>query len=253
MQVFDERLQLLARERLAEFALNQKPLGLFDDFRLVGFGDAHQRAQRGEIEFLLFRDDLEQKCDRSHVADFSHRLQHRLPHRFLGVERQNRRQRGAVADLAEGLDHVKLEPEVVALQKSDQGRERGGIAVFAQRGHSGRGDVDVLLGSGDLQQEPETGVVSQIAQQIHQRKANVSILLRAKAQHDRADARRSNADESLGRRIALARVLRVCQRIEQAADHPILRVPDESVDDRLANAPVLVAEKLEHQSEVAPC
>ena len=131
-------------------------------------------------------------------------------------------------------------------------RQRGGVAVLADGRDDGRGDVDVALVRQDVEQGLECRGVAQVAQEVDQREAHVDVLLHAQMTDDRIDGRAADAHQRLGGGIALAGVLGVGERMEQAIDHRGLRIADQSVDDGLAHAPVLVAEQLEHQRQVAP-
>ena len=249
--MLDQRRDFLLRERLAELALDQQALGLFDDLRLAGVGDAHERAQRREVQLLLLGDDAQEERHGADVGDLSDGFEHRLAQRLLGVQREDRRQRGAVADLAERLDGVELQPEVVAPQDAQQRRKRGGVAVFAERGDDRRGQVDVLLAVEHLHEHVEALAAAEIAEEVDEGEADVDVGLGAEERDDRPDGRRADAHEPLGGGVALAGVVGVAERFEQSVDDLGLRIAHEAVDDGLAHAPVLVAEELEHQRVVA--
>ena len=126
-------LRVLRREDLWLKFHAIEALGLLHDLRLAGVGDAHERAQRRQGQLLLLGDDAAEERHGADVGDLPDGLEHRLAQRLLGVKRQDGRQRRAVADLAERLDGVELQPEVLAPQNAQQRRERGGVAVFAER------------------------------------------------------------------------------------------------------------------------
>src|SRR5439155_22786897 len=129
----DLRLGLRGAERLAELSLDEAPLRLFHDARRARLGDSLQRAQRSQIQLVFFGDDFEKERHGAHVADLPDRLQDRLAQRSFVVEREDGRERGAVADFAERLDGVKLQPDVAALQNADEVRECPRVAKLAQR------------------------------------------------------------------------------------------------------------------------
>ena len=152
----------------------------------------------------------------------------------------------------ERFDEVELEPEIVALiEHGDQMRQRGRIAVLAERRDDRRGDVDVLLAMQEVDQDLKGLAAAQVAEQVDEREAHVDIALAGEPRHDRLDRRRADADQRLRGRVALAGVLVIGERVDQAVNDVVARLAHQAVDDRLAHAPVAVAEKLEHQRQVA--
>ena len=138
-------------------------------------------------------------------------FEHRLAQRFLGVEREDGRQRGAVADLAQRFDDVELEPEIAArAERAHEGRQRRGVAVFPERRNDRRGDVDVALFLEELDEDVEPFGAAQISDEVHERETNVHVDVvasRSKAPHDRLNRRLADADQRLGGGIALPCVL----------------------------------------------
>ena len=90
VEMLDQRLDLFARERFAEARWMSCRSACFDDPRLAGLGDAHERAQRGQVQLLFLGDDAQEEVDRADVGDLPDRLEHRLAQRLLRVQRQDR-------------------------------------------------------------------------------------------------------------------------------------------------------------------
>ncbi len=224
-------------------------LGRFHDLRLVGLGQADQRAQRREVQLLVLADDLEQEIHGPDVGDSSDRFEHRLPQRLLRVERKDRREGGAVADLPQRLDQMELQPHVVAPEGAEQHRDRGGIAIFAERGDDRGKDVDVVLLRDQSQKRAKGFVRPHVAQKVHDGEAHVGVGLADEPFEEERHGRLPDPDQSLRRRVSLARVLRVAKRADQAADDLLRRGAQEAFDDRLPYTPVFVAEQLVHQGQ----
>ena len=198
--MLDQRRHFRRRERLAELSLNELLLRLRDDARLLRFGNSHERAQRRQIQLLFFRDDLQQETDRSDVGDFSDRFQHRFAQRLLRVKRQDRRQRGPIADLTERFDDVKLQPEIFALpEDAKEHRQRRCVAIFSERRHHRRRHVDVIFRFEHRKQQIESIASPQIAEKIDERQSNIDVGLVAQASHDRFDGRAADANQRFSR------------------------------------------------------
>ena len=146
---------------------------------------------------------------------------------------------------------MKLQPEIFSLlQQSDEHRQRTGVAIFADGRHDRRRDIDVELVLEHLEQQCESVAATKIAEKIHERETHVDVGLAAQAPDDRFDRRIADADQRLSSGVAFAGVLRIGERIDQTFDDLETSVAHEAVDDRLANAPVFVAEELEHEREI---
>ena len=103
-----------------------------------------------------------------------------------------------------------------------------------------------------LEEHLEAFAAAQVADEIDEREADVDVLSRAR--------RRSTIGSMAGspmRTSASVDELRlpafsaIGKRVEQSVDDLRPRVAHETVDDGLAHAPVLVAEELEHERQVA--
>ena len=130
-------------------------------------------------------------------------------------------------------------------------RQRGSVAIFAERRDDRRRHVDVRLALQRLDENVEGVAAAKIAEEVDERKADVDVAFDAQPVDDRNDGVIADPDQCLGRGIALAGVLGVRERVQQSRDDLGLRITHEPIDDGLAHAPVLVAEQLEHQRVVA--